>query len=172
MENQNYKKRSNTVQPVQPSNISLSTTPKKFKPQTFGTGMKIHQPKVNTFYPSQTAKLDRFVGNFSTRASGKITCISPTTELKSTKTQVETMESIVKEHLKKLNYREKLSNIEVLLKNCQELCQQFGYFYITCAMLFYDPFNQVKLSVWVHPDTRATKCLHPIVKNTQEESEI
>lgn len=36
-------------------------------------------------------------------------------------------------------------------------------------MLFYDPFSEIKLSVWVHPDTRVTKCLHPINKTTEYE---
>ena len=73
---------------------------------------------------------------------------------------------IVKENLKSLNYREKLANIEALVKRSRDLCTQYGYFYITCAMLSYDPFSQTKLSVWIHPDTRVKKCLHPITKNT------
>lgn len=51
------------------------------------------------------------------------------------------MEKIVKEELKMLSFREKLLNIEALIKNCRELCQNFGYFYITYAMVFYDPYS-------------------------------
>lgn len=39
-------------------------------------------------------------------------------------------------------------------------------------MVFFDPFNEIKLSVWIHPDVRMTKCLHPIIKNTEYEMEV
>ena len=100
----------------------------------------IYQP-MNNFVPlHQSNKLDKFMNPFSSRASGRLISTSPT-HAKNSLNNVEAMEKIVKEELKMLSFREKLLNIEALIKNCRELCQNFGYFYITYAMVFYDPYS-------------------------------
>lgn len=39
-------------------------------------------------------------------------------------------------------------------------------------MFDYNPNNKIKFSIWIHPDKRVFKPLHPISKETQFESEL
>lgn len=71
--------------------------------------------------------------------------------------------------MQKLSYREKLSIIDGLIRGSKELVEHFDYFYITFAMLSYNPDDAYKLSLWIHPDVRSQKPLHLIVRATQEE---
>ena len=114
MKNKNTTERSRTVQiNPQPSLPSFTSN----KPPVFlPSSVKNHQP-LNNYFLSQSSKLDRYVGTFSTRASGKINCVYPTGSLRNHKTQIEPMDGIMKERLKKLNYGEKLANIEHLIRN-------------------------------------------------------
>lgn len=95
MHNTNQKERSKTVQITQKF-TTLPLSPKTTKPILLSNNKKTYQPPVNKFLLSQSNKLDKYVGNFSSRTSGKINYTSSTTSSKSRKTQVETMESIVK----------------------------------------------------------------------------
>lgn len=78
----------------------------------------------------------------------------------------------MKSELQKLSYREKLGLIESVARQCRDLCKEFGYFFITAAMFQFNHVNKIKLSVWIHPDSRVTRPLHPIKKNTDFECEI
>lgn len=87
MDNTLLKKRANTIQHFQQSIKTSSSTPKLVNSPHSPVFQNSKQNR-NNFPLSQSTKLDRYVGNFSTRASGKITCLSPHNEHKSTKTQV------------------------------------------------------------------------------------
>ena len=38
-----------------------------------------------------------------------------------------------------MKYKEKLSQIEILIEEAKALSIRFGFFYVTCAMIVYDP---------------------------------
>ena len=68
------------------------------------------------------------------------------------------------------SYLQTLSQIDLILQQCQRLRSQFGYFYLTSKMIDFDP-QRGQVQCWVHPVRSSLKPLHPIVKSTEAEAE-
>lgn len=70
-----------------------------------------------------------------------------------------------------MKYKDKLEHLRSLVEEAKRLANRFGFFYITHAMFVYLPDNDIKLSLWVHPNLLEEKCIHPIVKQTPKQEE-
>ena len=82
-------------------------------------------------------------------------------------TIIDDLKTYAKGELQKMCYREKLGQIEAIIKKAKHLCKQYGYFYITYPMFTLNDHQQVTESLWIHPNVSATEPLHPIRKPTE-----
>ena len=65
-----------------------------------------------------------------------------------------------------MKYKDKLNHIEELIKQAKYLSEKYGYFYVTGINFVYTPHLDFKLCLWIHPDTKQEKRIHPIDQQT------
>ena len=69
---------------------------------------------------------------------------------------------VMKYELQLLGYWDKIYEVESIIKESRDLCDKYGYFSLTVTMIRYNSNCQRKLSIWIHPDVKAKRPLHPI----------